>query len=379
MWAEWEYGEELVARDRGIEQMRYMRLREFVYNHGFDLALAPAQRGPQVRLWGSGSRTSLEGNSIVEERPFAYDGEVDVLMFGLETRAHGSGARLGLAYSNSEADFILNAGKVTRSLQQLHPYLSFDAGADSTFWLSMGIGRGEYGRDDDKRDTTALSAAAGGSIRGEMADYRLGLGARFVSGRSVLERSAAFAETRVKVWRAEFELEVGREFSWPEQDLVLQPFVSFDGRRDGGSQIETLAFDAGGGLRLNWAQGLQLELSGQVQATDDDHKESRLEGSFSYDYNNDGRGLSLSAAPRFERIENEDGSTSLRRTVVGNLGYGLPMNLFVDSGLSRLSVSATAGGDAAAAATYGWSFAGRRLGVDLSASGSDFRIEFRIE
>ena len=201
-----------------------------------------------------------------------------------------------------------------------------------------------------------------------------------MSGRSVLERSAAFDETAVKAWRAEFELEVGREFSWPEQDLVLRPFANFDGRRGRRQRgSRPWHFDAGGGLRLSWAQGLQLELSGQVQATDDDHKESRFEGSFSYDFNNDGRGLTLSAAPKFERIENEDGSTSLRRTVVGKAGYGLPVNLFVDSGLSKVSVSATAGGDAAAAATYGWSFAGRRLGVDLSAGGSDFRIEFKIE
>ena len=176
MWAEWEYGEELVARDRGIEQMRYMRLREFVYNHGFDLALEPARWGPQVRLWGSGSRVNLEGSPIVEERPFSYEGEVNVLMFGLETQARGSKARLGLAYSNSEADFTLSSGKATRSLQQLHPYLSFDAGSDRTLWLSMGIGRGEYVRDDDKRDTTALSASGGGSINWELAGYQLGLG-----------------------------------------------------------------------------------------------------------------------------------------------------------------------------------------------------------
>ena len=379
MWAEWDYGEDLVARDRGVEKMRYMRMREFVYDQGFDLALGPARRGPQARMWGSGSRINLEGSSIVEDRKFTYDGGVDVLMFGLEARASGSGPRLGLAYSNSEADFTLNAGKVTRSLQLLHPYLSVDVGADSTFWLSMGIGRGEYVRDDAKRDTSAISAAGGASTSWELDGYQLGLGGRFVSGRSVLERSAAFAETEVKAWRAELELEVGREFSWPEQDLVMRPFVSFDGRRDGGDGIEATAFDAGGGVRLNWSEGLQLELSGQVQGNDDDHKESRFEGSFSYDYENDGRGLTLSAAPKFERIENEDGSTSLRRTVVGKAGYGLPVNLFVDSGLSKLSVSATAGGDEAAAATYGWSFAGRRLGVDLSAGGSKFSIEFKIE
>ena len=132
-------------------------------------------------------------------------------------------------------------------------------------------------------------------------------------------------------------------------------------------------------MRLNWAQGLQVEFSGRVQLNDDDHKERRFEGSFSYDYESDGRGWRLSAEPRFERIENEDGSVSFRRTVVGDLGYGLPVRLFTDSGMSSINVSATAASGESASASYGWHFDGRRLGVDLSAAEDSFKIEFEFE
>ena len=55
----------------------------------------------------------------------------------------------------------------------------------------------------------------------------------------------------------------------------------------------------------------------------------------------------LSAKPSFERFEDENGRVSFKRTVVGDVGYGLPINLFVDSGLSKVNVSATASSSAA--------------------------------
>ena len=380
MWAQWEYDEGIIEDQRGISSVERMRLREFVYDRGFDLALGPPRRGPQARMWGSGSRVVLNGTPTVAQRQFSYEGEVDVLMFGLEARAAKSGPRLGLAYSTSEGEFDLDrGGKVKRSLQSLHPYLSIDAGADSNLWLAMGFGRGEYERDDESRDASALSAAAGARKNWELHGYKLGFSGQLVSGRSILERSAVFEEMEVNAWRAELELEVGREFSFPDQDLVMSPFVTFDGRSDGGDGDAQKAFDAGGGVRLNWAEGLQLELSGRVQTSSGDHEEKRFEGSFIYDYENDGRGLMMSAKPSFERVENDNGRVSFKRTLVGDLGYGLPINLFVDSGLSKVNVSATTSSSAAAVASYGWSFAGRRLGVDLAAGSSKIKIKFELK
>ena len=57
-----------------------------------------------------------------------------------------------------------------------------------------------------------------------------------------------------------------------------------------------------------------------------------------------GRGLNLSAQPKFERVENADGSTTFQRTVIGKLGYGLPMRLFKDSGKATFSLSVSGGG-----------------------------------
>ena len=87
----------------------------------------------------------------------------------------------------------------------------------------------------------------------------------------------------------------------------------------------------------------------------------------------------LSAKPSFERFEDENGRVSFKRTVVGDVGYGLPINLFVDSGLSKVNVSATASSSAAAVASYGWSFAGRRLGVDLAAGDRKIKIKFELQ
>ena len=316
---------------------------------------------------------------MVDGQRFSYEGEVDTLMFGVEARTPGRrGQRLGLAYATSEADFSVASGKVVRSLQSVHPYLSFDVGEESSLWLSMVFGRGEYERGAEVRSASALSAAGGGSSSWQLDGYQVGASARFVSGRSVLARSAVFDEMTLKAWRAEVELEVGREFSYPDQELRLHPFASLNTRKDGGDGTSVGAFDAGGGVRLNWSAGLQVELSGRVQATNDDSKESRLEGSFSYDYANDGRGWTFSAQPHFERIEHENGRVSFRRTLAGKVGYGLPVSLFSDSGLSRISVSASAGGSGEASASYGWNFSGRRLDVDLAAGGSDLRIDFKF-
>ena len=246
----------------------------------------------------------------------------------------------------------------------------------------MGFGRGKYERDNESAvAAAALSAAAGARKDWDLHGYKLGVSGRLVSGRSVINRSAVFNNDDMKVaaWRAELEMEVGREFSFPNRKLVLSPFVSFDGRLDRGDVEGQKAIDAGGGVRLNWGEGLQLELSGRVQASGDDHDEKRIEGSFSYDYASDGRGLMLSAKPSFERFEDENGRVSFKRTVVGDVGYGLPINLFVDSGLSKVNVSATASSSAAAVASYGWSFAGRRLGVDLAAGDRKIKIKFELQ
>ena len=88
-------------------------------------------------------------------------------------------------------------------------------------------------------------------------------------------------------------------------------------------------------------------------------EEKRFEGGLGYDYENDGRGLMLSPSFSFERVENDNGRVSFKRTLVGDLGYGAAVNLFVDSGLSKVNVSAAASSRATAVASYGWSFAGR--------------------
>ena len=76
-------------------------------------------------------------------------------------------------------------------------------------------------------------------------------------------------------------------------------------------------------------------------------EEKRFAGSLGYDYENDGSGLMMSPSFSFERVENDNGQVSFKRTLVGDLGYGLPINLFVDSGLSKVNVSATTSSSAA--------------------------------
>ena len=378
MWAEWDYDDSVAERKRGIDDVKYMQLRDFVHERGFDFALSGAARGPQARVWGSGSRVSLDRSPIVAGEHFNYKGEVDMLMLGFEARSSsGDGPKMGLAYSTSDAEFKVADGEVTRKLQSVHPYLSYSHKDRGNIWLSFGIGRGDYTRQDETRGATALSAAGGGTTTWDLSGYEIGIGGKVVSGRSVIERTAAFAELEVDAWRAEIEFKLGREFEYPDQELKMRPFVSVDARRDGGGDLSTGAFDAGGGVSLDWAQGLQLQLSGRAQLSEKDVQENRIEGSFSYDYGNDGRGLNLSAQPKFERVENADGSTTFQRTVIGKLGYGLPVRLFKDSGIGQFSLSVSGGGDSREA-SYGWSFAGRRLDVDLSAAGEKLGLKLKI-
>ena len=380
MWALWRRQEDAEADGR----MRRLGLREFIHERGLDFGLSSSgSAGPRTRLWGSGSIVSLDGNPVVQGEELSYDGDVNILMLGVEAVRGDNRLGLVVASSNAEVDFGEN-GSVEREMTSIHPYLSWRPRyLDARVWLSAGLGGGpfvnERGGGKHSRDGDYVMFAGGLSGSWERDEYDLFLTGKAFTGTSELEASDALglAKTEAKSWRLEAEVRAERDFSLlPEEGISLRPFVSIDGRRDRSDAALLNAFDVGGGVQVNWDLGMRLEVSGRWQASDEVTNENSFGGNLSYDFGSDGKGLLVSLAPEVVRSQEEDAPIAFRRTLRSRLGYARAVRIFGHSALMKVSADATYGSDGGSR-DYGWQLTGRRtqLGVSASASGT-YRLDW---
>ena len=378
MWTLWRRQEDAGAGGR----MRRLGLREFIHERGLDFGLSSSGSGLHTRLWGSGNIVSLDGNPVVQGEELSYDGDVNILMLGVE--AVRGDSRLGMVVASSEAeiDFGEN-GRVEREMTSIHPYLSWrPQRMNARVWLSAGIGKGpfvnERGGGKYSRDGDYVMFAGGVSGSWERDGYDLSLAGKAFTGTSELEASDALglAETEAKSWRLEAQVGAGRDFAFPERGISLRPFVSIDGRRDRSEAALLNAFDVGGGVQVNWDLGMRLEASGRWQATDAAANEKSFGGSFSYDFGSDGKGLLVSLAPEVVQSREEDDSIAFRRTLRSRLGYARPVRIFGHSALMKVSADATYG-SGGGSRDYGWRLAGRRTSISVRASASGtYRLDW---
>ena len=360
-----------------------MRLQDFIYERGFDLSLRRA-RGLEPRFWGAGSKVSQKGNPVVEDVAIPYDGDVDVLMLGMDVGQEWR--RLGLAVSRSSARFTVGeeSAAVERSLRSLHPYVSWQTTRNIVVWLAAGYGKGDYsrvsaGRVPENREASHLSLAGG--LRGgwEFRGYEFGVGIKATGTRSDLEasRELLLAESSAESRRTQLDFELARSFR-TTANLVMRPFVGGDLRYDSVDTIKATAIDARAGLRVDWSKALSADVSGRWQIKDDEMSESSLDGSINYDYGADQRGLMLSVTPRLERNYHNDGAPSLRRVVQASAKYKIPVRLFKNSGTLEIKSDRNYSSDAQSA-SYGLGLSLRQMQVDLSARSGAYGLKLRIE
>ena len=375
-WNDWRYDHESDA-----DRIERMQLRDYLYSRGFDFALAGSgSQGQQLRMWGSGSRTSLDGSPEVGGEQVRYDGDANLFMLGFE--ASLANTRFGLAAGRSKAKlaFANSDERAERQLGSIHPYLSFQASEHIRMWASGGFGKGDFVRIDSSDEETSRNAryvSAAGGFEGSW-EYRmleLSTGVNVLSVQSRLEALAAQSKeaSQHSFWRANIDFEAGRRFN-VAGEVSFRPFVGAHIRRDGGDDwLDAHEIDATAGMSLNWRRGLSAEFTSRWQGNYGRTNERNISGRINYDLGSDGRGLQLTVAPSMA----SSGSSEFSRTVSTRAAYGLPVRLFADSGIATVSADFSYT-ETSVSDSYGFRFAGRRLDVDLSASGDTYRLGLQI-
>ncbi|MCY4325229.1 MAG: cadherin domain-containing protein [Betaproteobacteria bacterium] len=375
-WKDWRYGQS--DGDR-IERMAW---QDFLYSSGFDLALdsGGGSGSRMLRMWGSGSKSNLDGSPNIGATPVLYDGSSRLFMLGFDAGLVGK--RIGVAASKvkSELDFAgSEEAHAYRELTSVHPYLRFDINKRFQIWASGSFGKGDYVRTDKdgaqtSRDSDYLSAAGGVVSDWQYGIFELAAGAKVLMIQSNLSALPSSPEVESNFWRAEAEFEVAPKFL-VFSDVALRPFVGlhlhYDKDKEG--WLDANLLDATSGISFDWAGGLSAELGSRWQTNDENVNEERWDANISYDFEWDGRGLMLSVAPSMASSTDEEAeyATSAR------VGYGLPMRLFADPGLATLQADFSAG-ERSVQGSYGFRFAGRRLEADLSAAKDVYKFKLNI-
>ena len=381
-WSDWREDEHEGA------EARFVRTdwEEFLYSRGFDLAMSPPeghQSGPQSRLWGLGSRLSLDGRPTIDGVVVPYEGDASVLMIGGES--YLGEVKVGMAAGQSKVEFTVGEerAQVERILHSAHPYVNWQPFERTQAWLSAGLGTGDYirkegGKDPLIREAEYMSITGGLRRQWQFGNFELGMGGKVMKGKSVLLRTAALEESKSDDWRMEVDFRVGLPVEIPDSRFGTHSFLGGNLRRDGGGGFKTNEMDVEVGTRLDWEGGFSAGISGRWQITTKrETNERRITGSFSYDAGSDGQGLMVSMEPSFDAKHSEDGVLQ-HRAMRASVGYGLPLRLFANSGMVLLNAQVDYAGVEAARA-YGFSFAGRRLQIDLSAEGSTYNLHLRLK
>ena len=379
-WRDWRYDHASDA-DR-IERMQW---QDFLYGRGFDFALADAgSRGPQMRLWGAGSRYRLDGSPVENNERVYYDGDARLFMVGLEVGQ--ARTRVGLAAGRSKSELKLGKSadaQVQREVEVVYPYLSFRMSERVRLWAAGGFGTGDYvrveGSDDETgREVRHMSASGGFDASWGYGPLELvaGLKALMVRSRLMKQVQQDLPEIRGNSWRLQADFEAARAFS-VFSEVALRPFVGAHIRHDGGDWLAAQAMDTTAGMSLDWSRGLKAQFSARWQVNEDATNERRFDASVSYDFGSDGRGLMLSVSPNMVSSSKD---APFSRAVSASAGYGLPVQLLAESGIVTFSADFSYSGSGSSLTdSYGFRFAGRRLDVDLAAAGDTYRLNLRIQ
>ncbi|MCY4324431.1 MAG: cadherin repeat domain-containing protein, partial [Betaproteobacteria bacterium] len=380
-WDEWDAD---AAHERGEERFDRVEWQEFLYSRGFDFALSDSGvHARRMRFWGLGSRVSLSGDPVVDDVVIPYSGGVNVFMLGLET-SMGS-KRLGMSAGRSTAKFIVGDSKaqVRRQMTSLNPYVSFPINDRTRAWLSGSYGRGDYKRSESGSsrevvsDTNYISASGGlqTSFVYDGMDIETNLTA--LQAQSKMEATDQLEASKARAWRLAAGLQVGRSYSIEERKMVYKPFVGMDIRYDGGNGPFEYGqdLDAAAGIDLNWNKVVNARLAGRAQLQGGDSRERRIEGSISYDYAADGRGLMISANTNATSVADAQFAAAASTRI----GYALPVRLFADSGLATFAADLSSADDGIVAENYNFRFSGRRLDVDLAAGDRQVKIKFELK
>ena len=263
--------DELVPEDQRPENLRSLRMREFLLSSSFELPLAQnatQDPGPGWTAWGGAAQTRFSGRDSGRDSEVSIDGDVTTATLGVD-RAWDR-VLLGLALARSTGDGSYSTGDIRgdlkSSITSAHPYLRFSLSDRLSAWTLLGYGKGELtltlGAGEERTDIEMKMAALG--ARGALlASGGFDISARTdaLLVRTSSEKTSQMAKTEADVSRLRLVLEGSRSLAFASGSS-LTPSVEVGVRRDGGDAERGVGFEVGGAMRYaNPSIGLTVEIT----------------------------------------------------------------------------------------------------------------------
>lgn len=313
-------------------------------------------------LWGAGDYQTVAG----KPEQGSYDGEVASVYVGLDGRGDSWVAGGAVARTRAEMDYAYGTdagsagaaagkGTVTTDLTAFHPYFQWSLGKKGQAWVMGGFGTGEV---ELEREGAEAPLPSDITMTMGMAGMRLELGQpggldfalRGDIGSTDLKTDdgvRALDDIEVSTQRAR----VGIEASLPlviEGGSALTPFVDVGARVDEGDGETGNGVEVAAGVRYG-GKTVRFEAKARqlVMHDAEDYEETGAAATLVVAPGSNGRGLSLSVAPRWggaadatdmlwrqneafsatdaaRRFQDGAGQEG-RWGVAGRVGYGLPL------------------------------------------------------
>ena len=357
-------GDPLRAGAQWPQRAQHPAPSQLLRSTAFEMPLVGGSSGRSSwALWGAGDYQTVAG----KPDQGSYDAEVASVYLGVDGRGDSWVAGGAVSRTRAEADYGYSAdadsvgavsgkGTVTTDLTAFHPYVQWSLGRKGQAWLMGGFGTGEA---ELEREGSAAPAPSDVSMTMGMAGMRLELGRpggldfalRGDIGTTELETEdgvRALDDIAVSTQRAR----IGVEASLPlviEGGSALTPFVDVGARVDEGDGETGNGVEVAAGVRYG-GKTVRFEAKARqlVMHDDEEYEESGASATLVVAPGSNGRGLSLSVAPRWggaadatdalwRRGDAFSAANAAREAargfqdedarwgVAGRIGYGMPL------------------------------------------------------
>ena len=297
--------------------------------------------GLRWSVWGAGDLQNFQGEPGADA---SYDGDLKSAYLGFDL-ATGRSWLMGIALSRvtgqSDYDVTVASGSLESRLTAVLPYLRWTCPTGFTeVWSIVGIGAGEAEVEDGTSDLSMRMGMLG--ARSRLASSG-GLGLDLVGDAGLVRlstsdsESAALRDITTGVQRIRVGLEGSRATALAGGATVT-PYAQVAGRYDGGDGQTGQGLEVSGGLRLTGGR-VGLDARGRFLAvhTAEGYSENGVSLVAYLRAKADGRGLSMSVAPRMGAGTGDSGmmwrerplaDSALRggiraRSLQAEVGYGL--------------------------------------------------------
>ena len=307
-----------------------------------------ATPAPRWSVWGRGELLDFAGRP---EPEVSYEGEARRGYLGIDAQfgAWLAGIAVSHGWSATAYRFGAGEGRMETTVTSLHPYGRWRPGAGIEVWTILGAGWGDavhapdsspQGNGGKESDSLMLRTAAVGVRQALPSIAGLDLALRGEGGIAHVETNAgseavAVAGLHATGWRVLAALETSARLALAAGS-ALTPFVEVAGRYDGGDGETGVGLVLNGGLRYGGPH-VKLEARGGLVAlhSAEAYREHGLSLDMRVSPKADGRGLSLSIAPRWgaptgetealwnERLPRADASGVATMSIDARLGYGV--------------------------------------------------------